>query len=307
MQQANSEIQFLFIINPISGTAQKHNIPEMIYRIIKTDKSRIKIVLTRYAGHGRELAAEAVQQGIPYIISVGGDGTMNEIASSLLYTESSLGIIPMGSGNGLARHLNIPLDTEKAIHLLNNFSITTIDSGNINGMPFFCTAGIGLDAQVSKVFDELPTRGLKTYTKAFLKKVRSYRGDDLVIRINGADKEITGRFLLSTFANSNQYGNNAFIAPNASLTDQQLNLVLMRPVNVVEALEKIYKLFSKKLDTDRDVTQLVFHNIEIERNVEGPAHIDGDPVLLGKNISVKCVPHALRLLTPFNNTYSSKK
>ena len=213
----------------------------------------------------------------------------------------------MGSGNGLARHLNIPLDTEKAIHLLNNFSITTIDSGNINGMPFFCTAGIGLDAQVSKVFDELPTRGLKTYTKAFLKKVRSYRGDDLVIRINGADKEITGRFLLSTFANSNQYGNNAFIAPNASLTDQQLNLVLMRPVNVVEALEKIYKLFSKKLDTDRDVTQLVFHNIEIERNVEGPAHIDGDPVLLGKNISVKCVPHALRLLTPFNNTYSSKK
>lgn len=297
MQDLHSDIQFLFIINPISGTAQKHNIPDLVYRILKVERDRIKIVLTRYAGHGRELAAEAAQQGIPYIISVGGDGTMNEIASSLLHTSSSLGIIPMGSGNGLARHLNIPLDIEKAIGLLNDFSITSIDSGNINGMPFFCTAGIGLDAQVSKVFDELPTRGFKTYTKAFIKKVRSYRGDNLQIRINDT-QEISGKFLLSTFANSNQYGNNAFIAPNASLTDQQLNLVLMRPVNAIEALEKIYKLFSKKLDTDKDITQLLFNKIEIEREAEGPAHIDGDPVLLGKYITVKCVPNALRIITP---------
>jgi len=299
MQQANSEVIFLFIINPISGTAQKHNIPEMIYRTMKVDRNRIKIVLTRYAGHGRELAAEAVQQGIRFVISVGGDGTMNEIASSLLHTDVSLGIIPMGSGNGLARHLKIPLDPAKAIDLLNNFSITTIDSGNINGMPFFCTAGIGLDAQVSKVFDELPTRGLKTYTKAFIKKVRSYQGDDLQIRIDG-DKEISGKFLLSTFANSNQYGNNAFIAPNASLTDQRLNLVLLKPVNVIEALEKIYKLFTKKLDTDKDVQHVFFSTIEISRNTAGPAHIDGDPVLLGTAISVRCNPLSLKILTPAN-------
>ncbi|MGN6645854.1 MAG: diacylglycerol/lipid kinase family protein [Cytophaga sp.] len=297
MQDLHSDIQFLFIINPISGTAQKQNIPELIYQTLRVEKNKIRIVLTRYAGHGREIAAEAVQHKIPYIISVGGDGTMNEIASSLLYTESSLGIIPMGSGNGLARHLQIPLDVTKAIDLLNNFVITTIDSGNINGKPFFCTAGIGLDAQVSKVFDELPTRGLKTYTKAFIRKVRSYKGDFLTIRVDNKEK-ITGTFLLTSFANSNQFGNNAFIAPDASLTDQQLNLVLMKPVNVIQALEKIYKLFTKKLTDDKDITHVLFHQLEISKNETGPAHIDGDPVLLDKMIIVRCEPTSLRVLTP---------
>lgn len=292
-----ADIQFLFIINPISGTAQKHKIPELVYAILNVDHSKIKIVLTRYAGHGRELAAEAVTQGIPNVISVGGDGTMNEIASSLLHTNTRLGIIPMGSGNGLARHLNIPLDIAKAIDLLNNFSVTTIDSGIINGKPFFCTAGIGLDAQVSKVFDELPTRGLKTYTKAFIKKVRSYKGDNLKIKLNDA-REISGKFLLTTFANSNQFGNNAFIAPEASLTDQQLNLVLLKPVNALQAIEKIYKLFSKQLHKDKDTIQLLFTKIEISKNETGPAHIDGDPVVLDKTIVVRCDPKSLHILTP---------
>lgn len=268
-----------------------------MYRILKIERSKIKIVLTRYAGHGRELAAEAVTQGIPNVISVGGDGTMNEIASSLLHTNTRLGIIPMGSGNGLARHLTIPLDISKAIDLLNNFRVTTIDSGNINGKPFFCTAGIGLDAQVSNVFDELPTRGLKTYAKAFIKKVRSYKGDDLKITLND-EREISGKFLLTTFANSNQFGNNAFIAPEASLTDQQLNLVLLKPVNALQAIEKIYKLFSKQLHKDKDTTQLLFHKIEIIKNETGPAHIDGDPVVLDKTIVVYCDPKSLHILTP---------
>lgn len=297
MEETHPAISFLFIINPISGTTRKHNITEMIYRTLQVDRSRIKIVLTRYAGHGREIAAEAAQQGIPYVISVGGDGTMNEIASSLLHTKTSLGIIPMGSGNGLARHLGIPLDPIKAIALMNDFSIKTIDSGNINDIPFFCTAGIGLDAQVSKVFDDLPTRGLKTYVKAFIKKVRSYRGDALNIRIND-ENEIKGTFLLCTFANANQYGNNAFIAPHASLSDQQLNLVLMKPVNVVEAIQKVYKLFSKKLDRDKTMHHDLFKTIIVERNAEGPAHIDGEPIVLGTSIVVQCVPQSLQILVP---------
>jgi diacylglycerol kinase (ATP) len=303
MEDTNPAILFLFIINPVSGTTRKHNIAEMVYRTLQVDRSRIKIVLTRYAGHGREIAAEAAQEGIPYVISVGGDGTMNEIASSLLHTKTSLGIIPMGSGNGLARHLGIPLDPVKAIELMNDFSIQTIDSGNISGMPFFCTAGIGLDAHVSKVFDELPTRGLKTYIKAFIKKVRSYRGDSLQIQIND-NKEINGTFLLCTFANANQYGNNAYIAPNASLSDQQLNVVLMKPVNVLQAIEKVYKLFSKKLDTDADIHHDLFKDLSIERNAEGPAHIDGEPIMLGTSITVRCVPQSLRILVPKKDTNS---
>ena len=297
MEDTHPAILFLFIINPISGTTRKHNIMEMIYRTLKVDRSRIKIILTRYAGHGREIAAEAVLESIPYVISVGGDGTMNEIASSLLHTKTSLGIIPMGSGNGLARHLGIPLDPVKAIDLMNDFSIKIIDSGNISGIPFFCTAGIGLDAQVSKVFDDLPTRGLKTYVKAFIKKIHNYRGDALRIRIND-DKKINGTFLLCTFANANQYGNNAYIAPNASLSDQQLNLVLMKPVNVLEAIQKVYKLFSKKLDRDKAIQHDLFKTIIVERNAEGPAHIDGEPIVLGTSIVVLCVPRSLQILVP---------
>ncbi len=297
MNNVDSSILFLFIINPISGTAQKHNIPDLIYSTLQVDKSRIKISLTRYAGHARELGAKAVSDGIPNVISVGGDGTMNEIASALLHTNTCLGIIPMGSGNGLARHLKIPLNPIKAIEMLNNYKSTTIDSGNINDIPFFCTAGIGIDAQVSKAFDDLPTRGFKTYAKAMFNKVRSYQGDELLVRIND-NTEISGTFLISTFANANQYGNNAYIAPSASLEDGQLNLILMKPVNFIQAIGKIVKLFSKTFDQDKSVHHALFQNVEITRKHEGPAHVDGDPILLGTTISVRCVPQSLHVLIP---------
>ena len=294
-------IQFLFIINPISGTTRKHNITELIYSTLKTDRKKVKIVLTRYAGHATEIAKEAAAQGIPNIISVGGDGTMNEIASSLLHTKSNLGIIPMGSGNGLARHLGIPLEPKKAIHLLNNFDIKTIDSGMINSIPFFCTAGIGLDAHVTKVFDELPTRGLKTYIKAFIKTIRSYKGDPLTILLDDT-KEIKETYLISTFANANQYGNNAFIAPTASLSDQQLNLVLIKPVSFLGAIDKIIKLFSKKINQDPEIEYHFFKKLDIQRPTEGPAHIDGEPLMLGKHITVACVPNALQVIIPAQTT-----
>ena len=295
--ESTSDIQYLFIINPISGTAQKENLPDLIYRTLKMDKSRIKIVLTRYAGHGREIAAEAVKNGIPRVISVGGDGTMNEIASALVNTNTALGIIPMGSGNGLARHLKIPLKTEKAIAMLNNASARIIDSGNINGMPFFCTAGIGLDAHVGKAFDELPTRGLKTYALAAYHKVREFKGEELILQVDDK-KELRGKYLLTTFANSNQFGNNAYIAPSASLNDERLNLVLMKPVGLLKAASKFYKLFTKKLEYDKDVDQTTFRSLTITRAHEGPAHIDGDPIMLGKTIHVKTIEASLRVLIP---------
>jgi diacylglycerol kinase (ATP) len=297
MQETETRIQFLFIINPISGTTRKHNITEMIFSTLNVNRDDIKIVLTRYAGHAKEIAQEAAAQGVPNIISVGGDGTMNEVASSLLHTKSNLGIIPLGSGNGLARHLGIPLNPQKAIDLLNNFEIKTIDTGAINSIPFFCTAGIGLDAQVTKMFDELPTRGLKTYIKAFVKKVRTYKGDPLTIHVND-HTEIKGTFLISTFANANQYGNNAFIAPTASLSDQQLNLILIKPVSILQAIAKIYKLFFKKIHKDPNIEYLLFKKIDIHRPNQGPAHIDGEPLMLGTHITVACIGNALRVITP---------
>lgn len=293
----DSEIHYLFIINPVSGTVKKQNIPDLVFRNLDTERTRIQIVWTQYAGHARELAAEAVAKGIPKVISVGGDGTMNEIASALLHAETALGIIPMGSGNGLARHLKIPLNPEKAIRMLNTATIHTIDSGNINGMSFFCTSGIGLDAHVGKAFDELPTRGFKTYALALIQKVKEFKGQLLNIQIDDA-REITGTFLLTTFANSNQYGNNAFIAPEALLNDQRLNLVLMTPVNMTQALNKVYKLFKGQLNRDKDTHQISFSSLQITRKNEGPAHIDGEPAHLGTVIQVKTIASSLRILIP---------
>jgi YegS/Rv2252/BmrU family lipid kinase len=294
----DSKTQFLFIINPISGTVNKARIPELIHQYLtKVPKDAISIQLTRYAGHAKVIAQQAAALRIPRVVAVGGDGTMNEVASALLHSDSSLGIIPMGSGNGLARHLKIPLDPVKAIIMLNNASPRFIDSGLINGQPFFCTAGIGLDAEVGKAFDELPTRGLKTYIKATWKTLRQYKGEKLKITIDGK-KTIEDNYLLCTFANANQYGNNAYISPNAHLEDSQLNLVLMKPVSTFSLLTKAYKLFNKTIHQDKDITDFTFKELFIQREKKGVYQLDGEPAGETDSIHVSIHQSALRVLIP---------
>ncbi|MGI9543993.1 MAG: diacylglycerol/lipid kinase family protein, partial [Cyclobacteriaceae bacterium] len=170
----SSQKQALFIINPKAGPQSQVDVPALIDSQLRDSTLSYRISFTEGAGHAIELAKQAIEEGFNFVTAVGGDGTVNETAQALLNSETALGIVPFGSGNGLARDLSIPLDTAKAINVILKRQVTIIDSAEANGRPFFCTAGVGFDAYISKQFAEQPERGFKTYLKSTLLEFASY-------------------------------------------------------------------------------------------------------------------------------------
>ena len=142
----------VFIMNPISGVASKTGIPMLIDKTLDKDKFDYELHLTEYAGHASVIATEAKDNGVDIVVAVGGDGTINEVGRAIVHSDTALGIIPCGSGNGLARHLLLPMNFKKSIEVINKCEIRDLDYGIINGYPFFCTCGLGFDAFVSKKF-----------------------------------------------------------------------------------------------------------------------------------------------------------
>ena len=167
--------RIIFIINPISGTQKKDDFPELIDQMLDHSKFDIELRFTEYRGHAAEIARQSAADGIDVVVAVGGDGTVNEVARSLVHTNTALGIIPCGSGNGLARHLCIPIDVRGSLQLINNCAIESFDYGVINGQPFFCTCGMGFDAFISLKFAEAGKRGPITYIENVLKEGLKYR------------------------------------------------------------------------------------------------------------------------------------
>ena len=177
----------LFIVNPISGSGHKESALKAIERYLDRDRFNSEICYTEYAGHGAEIAREAASRGIDIVVAVGGDGTVNEIAGSLVGTETALAIIPCGSGNGLARHLQIPMNPVSAVKFINTGTIARLDHGTINGRPFFCTCGVGFDAFISMKFAEAGRRGPATYVEKTLVDGLRYKTETYRITI-GDDK-----------------------------------------------------------------------------------------------------------------------
>ena len=198
-----------FVVNPISGTQSK----ELILNLLdeKIDKARYtwEVVYTERAGHAVEIAAKAAEEKADIVVAIGGDGTINEIARSLVHTDTALGIIPCGSGNGLARHLHIPMEPKKALEVLNEGCLDTIDYGKINGTDFFCTCGVGFDAFVSLKFAHAGKRGLLTYLEKTLQESLKYQPETYELETeNGVSKY---KAFLIACGNASQYGNNAYI------------------------------------------------------------------------------------------------
>ena len=278
------KLSVLFIINPISGTAGKEDLPAEIMRYIDKDKFDIDIIFTDHAGHAKSLAQEAASRGINIVVAVGGDGTVNEVASALVHTQTALGIIPCGSGNGLARHLLIPLKIKQSIEIIHRHLIRELDYGVINEHPVFCTCGMGFDAFVSMKFAETGKRGPITYIQKVLESGLKYRPETYEIS-NDDDVSLYKAFLISC-ANASQYGNNAYIAPQASMSDGLMDVIIMEPFDMLEAPQIAIDMFSKTLDISSKIKTFQTKKLHIHRSKPGVIHYDGEPVEAGTNIDI---------------------
>ena len=283
-----------FIVNPISGTQDKEDIVRLIPRFLDKDKFDYQIARTDYSGHATTLTKEWVDNGLDAVIAIGGDGTVNEIARALVHTSTALGIIPCGSGNGLARHLHIPMEPVGAIKVVNRFEIERLDYGKINETPFFCTCGMGFDAFVSSKFAHSDTRGMLTDLEDTLREGLKYRPDTYEIEIEGETAKYKA-FLIAC-ANASQYGNNAYIAPHASMSDGLLDVTIMEPFTVLEAPQIAFQLFNRTLLQNSRIKTFRGKHIHIHRKHPGVVHFDGDPMDAGTEIDVQVIHKGLNMI-----------
>lgn len=273
-----------FIMNPISGTVSKAKIPELIEQRLDKSKFTYSVLTTKYAGNGTELAQQAAHQGDDIVVAVGGDGTVNEVGKALVHTDTALGVLPCGSGNGLARHLMIPMDMRKALDIINEAEVKKLDYGSINAMPFFCTCGMGFDAFISMKFAEAGKRGMATYVQKVLEEGLRYKPETYEITTQDGTNHYKA-FLLSV-ANASQYGNNAFIAPQASMSDGLLDVIIMEPFDVLEAPQVALELFNKTLDKNMKIKTFKAEKIMIHRSEPGLIHFDGDPKMTSSDVEI---------------------
>lgn len=287
----------LFIINPISGGKKKDGVPEMIEKYLDQELFNPTIVFSDGVLHARQIAREAVNM-FDVIVAVGGDGTVNEVASAMVHGKAVLGIIPYGSGNGLSRFLRISMDAKKALEILNAGRVETIDTGRLNGQPFFNMAGMGFDAHISEVFAHYKSRGLFTYIKSSMEEVAKYKPQTYLLNIDG--KEYSREAFMLSFANSSQYGNNAHISPYASVQDGLLDICVIRKFPLWRFLEMGLRMLTKTAEGTSYVEILRGKHIHVKRENPGPVHIDGEPQICGTEAQVDVIPNSLKVIVGKN-------
>lgn len=283
-----------FIINPISGTGKKNLLPQLLKEYLDHSKFTFEIIYTQYRGHGVEIAKQILEQeGFDIIGVVGGDGSINEIGRSILYSKVAMAIIPAGSGNGFARHFGIPCEPIEAIRYLNNAVIKQVDSGKINEHCFFATAGLGFDARVAHEFDQTERRGLFGYIKAIFQQLRKCK--DIPYLIEFDKQKIEQKSFILTIANTSQYGNACTISPKSNASDGLLELVTLKKPSYFRMSESLFKLFRRNIDTYRDFSSISASEFKIHsENQKG--HVDGDPIIIEKENWVTIAPKSLNLL-----------
>jgi len=293
-----AHLRTAFIINPVAGgvstrAARRQRIEDF------TRRHRINgtIELSRHGGHATGLAREAIAAGAQLVVSVGGDGTLNEVAAALVDTGVLYGMIPTGSGNGLGRDLGLPLDFDRALEVLLKGTVREIDSGVVNGLPFFNVMGLGFDAEIGRRFNLSRQRGLFSYLRIGLVTFFNYRRQSLVIESDSGERLSVEAFLASV-ANSTQYGNNAHIAPRALLDDGRLDLVAVTTRNLFFAVPLVFRMFAGSIDRSRYVRSISGTRFLIRRTTLGPIHTDGEIHDCSAELEVSVRPRSLRVVVP---------
>lgn len=287
-----NNIDTLLIVNPISGGMDKEELSENAIAALEERGFHPSLCVTTKAGDARLFAREAVRCGVPYVIVAGGDGTVNETASALVDTDTALGILPCGSGNGLARHLEIPMDMIEALDIISRRDIMGCDYGTANGRPFFCTFGMGFDAEVSMEFASSKGRGPMNYLRSIFKELMRFRPSVYHIEAEGRSFDVEA-FAVAA-CNASQYGNNAFIAPYASIRDGVLDLIVIHRGTPLTGVFAGVDLFTGFIEDNTLIQKISIHEAIIKREA-GYVHLDGEPGEMESEIRVKCNPGGIKL------------
>ncbi|NDW13575.1 diacylglycerol kinase family lipid kinase [Bacteroides sp. 214] len=287
-----------FIVNPISGVANKELAVKLFDNVIDKEKYTWEVFYTERAGHASEIAAQAAANKTDIVVAVGGDGTINEVARSLVHTESALAILPFGSGNGLARHLQIPIDVKKALNIINEGVVAPMDYGKINDIPFFCTCGIGFDAFVSLKFAQAGKRGMLTYLEKTLLESLNYQPETYELETEDGTRK--HKAFLIACGNASQYGNNAYIAPNASMSDGLLDVTILEPFTVLDVPSLSFQLFNKTINQNSHIKTFQCKSLRIRRSKPGVVHYDGDPIMANEDLNIEVIKGGINVVVPKN-------
>lgn len=290
------KISICFIINPISGGKKKAGLESLIYRIFDDANFNVSIRYTERPKHAISISKEAVLEKTDIVVAIGGDGTVNEVARELIGSETKLGIVPMGSGNGLSRFLKIPMNNIKALEVIKRSNLFLMDTIKIENEYFINVAGIGFDALIGHRFAGFGKRGFISYVKIILKEFFKYKNNKYLLDINGKLHE-TEAFLVS-FANSSQFGNNAHIAPLAQINDGMIDICILKRFPWWKSLSIAILLYSKGLAKSKYYHVMKTPKFRIINNQPLMAHIDGDPVIFSSDISAEIIPLSLKILVP---------
>ena len=289
-----------FIVNPFSGNSSKRTIPEMIAKLLDSEKYDYQIIYTEYAGHAIEIARNCVEDNeIDIVVAVGGDGSVNEVAASLADTNKILGIVPAGSGNGLAMHLGLGRQTSRAISLLNDSKVVEIDTCTVNQKFFINVAGLGFDARVAYLTKANKKRGFLPYFTTSLQEFKNFKPISLTINIDG--KIIRGSYAAAVVANASLYGYHFSISPHSSLQDGLLDVVLIKEAPVYKYLLSGWRFLNRSLHRSSLVEIYKGKDVTIESESKDYLHLDGEGFESESNLTFTIAPNSLKVLVPANS------
>ena len=286
----------LFLVNTRSGTARKYDIQSLIRTTCSDWTTPFEIAPCQRKEDLDAIIGDAERDGYDVVYAVGGDGTVHEIAKRLVGRALVLGILPIGSGNGFARHIGLPMEARASLRACGARRIVTIDTAEVNGIGFLGVMGVGFDAWIADRFAVAGSRGFATYVRVGVREVLQYRAEEYEIEIDGTSRREKAKII--TIANSSQYGNDARIAPHASVQDGLLDVVRVADVSLFAAPAIAWRLFRGTIDRSPAVKTTRGREITIRRAAAGPVHLDGEPFTMAETLNVRIRPASLKVLLP---------
>lgn len=286
----------VFIINPNSGTPKfVSRVHWQISRRFGTDNRLVTVVKSRHIDHVGQVAGRAAADGVDMVVAVGGDGTVNATAKALVNTDTALGVIPTGSGNGFARNVDMPLRVEKALKTLYEPKFRRIDVGSVGDLIFLVSCGMGWEAVIASMFEDKKFRGVITYTSIIMTTFLQYQPQAIEIVSQPGNWKYSGRPLMFSIANMREFGVGVTITPDARYDDGMLDICLIPHHGLLNSVKYAPEMFREQTDKIPGFIGQHAESITITREFPGNIHVDGTPHPAGREINVKVLPSALKI------------